>query len=142
MNWCILAPPECPTPSEIKKNYLEKEQYLSEFSTEADLNLVRHNLNVPSKDTIYTKEETESRINDIVQKAIDESLENLDKKMSWVTSGPIETTVGFMEDNQNLPAQMSIQKIFDSIFYDRRVYIEGPTKVDSEAIYTLYASTN
>lgn len=42
----------------------------------------------------------------------------------WVTSGPVETTVGFVEDNMQLPKQMTMQEIFDAIFYNRGASIE------------------
>lgn len=44
----------------------------------------------------------------------------------WITSGSIETTVGFFEDNSKTPEKMSVQEVFDRIFYQKRVSIDTP----------------
>lgn len=44
----------------------------------------------------------------------------------WRTSGPVETTVGFVEDNQELPSQMTLQEILDAIFYGKSISIVTP----------------
>lgn len=44
----------------------------------------------------------------------------------WVTSGPVETTVGFLEDNTVVPKKMSIQEVLDTIFYGKKISITTP----------------
>lgn len=51
------------------------------------------------------------------------------KKVTWLTSGPVETTVGFVEDNSQLPEELTIQEIFDAIFYGKSVSITVPEYV-------------
>lgn len=47
----------------------------------------------------------------------------------WKTSGPVLTTVGFIEDNTELPETMSIQEVFDSIFYGSQLSISADKEV-------------
>jgi hypothetical protein len=42
----------------------------------------------------------------------------------WITSGPVQTTVGFMEDNTSIPPTMTFQEAMDAIFYGKIVDIE------------------
>ena len=35
----------------------------------------------------------------------------------WTTSGPVQTTVGYLEDNNPVPEVMSFQEVMDAIFY-------------------------
>ena len=44
----------------------------------------------------------------------------------WTTSGPVQTTVGFIEDNSVLPDHLSCQEVFDMIFYGKAVKITTP----------------
>ena len=44
----------------------------------------------------------------------------------WKTSGPVETTVGFVEDNSLLNEEVTIQEIFDAIFYGKSLSISIP----------------
>ena len=46
-----------------------------------------------------------------------------DNSPIWKTSGPVLTTVGFVEDNTELPAEMTMQEILDSIFYGSKISI-------------------
>ena len=63
-------------------------------------------------------------------KALKEELEEkvADNQPIWKTSGPVQTTVGFVEDNTPIPTEMSFQEIMDAIFYGKMV------DVTSEAI--------
>lgn len=45
----------------------------------------------------------------------------------WKTSGPVKTTVGFIEDNTQLPEVMSMQEVFDAIFYGNSISITCPS---------------
>lgn len=44
----------------------------------------------------------------------------------WNTSGPVQTTVGFIEDNSVLPDHLSCQEVFDMIFYGKGISISAP----------------
>lgn len=46
--------------------------------------------------------------------------------VKWVTTGPVQTTVGFVEDNTVLPREMTLQQVCDAIFYGRKVGVEAP----------------
>ena len=35
----------------------------------------------------------------------------------WTSSGPVQTTVGYLEDNNSVPEVMSFQEVMDAIFY-------------------------
>lgn len=43
----------------------------------------------------------------------------------WKTSGPVLTTVGFVEDNTELPAELTLQQILDQIFYGSKISISA-----------------
>lgn len=47
------------------------------------------------------------------------------KECVWITSGPVQTTVGFVEDNSEVPAQMTLQEIMDAIFYGKAVDVKS-----------------
>ncbi len=47
----------------------------------------------------------------------------------WHTSGPIESTVGHMEDNSEVPETMTFQEVCDSIFYGKTISITHPDYV-------------
>lgn len=68
-----------------------------------------------------------------VRKAIEERIDNIGADFFWKTSGPVQTTVGMVEDNTELPSKISFQDIMDAIFYGDGVKIEVPK-------YTSYGS--
>lgn len=65
-------------------------------------------------------------LNDVVQEQAND--------MVWNTSGPVQTTVGYVEDNTELPAKVTFQEIMDSIFYGDGVYLEVPPYAEYNAI--------
>lgn len=76
----ILTPGE-ETPSvtpSVTEDYLEKANYLSEFSTEDEQAVVRDNLGVYSKDAVYDKSETASLLNQVITQAIQNHLDTSD----------------------------------------------------------------
>lgn len=54
--------------------YLEKDNYLSEYSTEEEKSVVRENLNIPSKDSVYSKEDVDTQVSTKIRDAIQEYL--------------------------------------------------------------------
>ncbi len=59
-----------------------------------------------------------------VDEKIEETINNL--KPIWITSGAVETTVGFVEDNSIIPTTMTFQEIMDAIFYGKSISIDVP----------------
>lgn len=55
-----------------------------------------------------------------------ESLELSGQCGGWITSGPVQTTVGFVEDNTQLPEHLTCQEIFDLIFYGKEIEVKSP----------------
>ena len=49
----------------------------------------------------------------------------------WTTSGPVETTVGFVEDNTLLPNKLTLQEIMDAIFYGKKIKLTVPDTIQS-----------
>lgn len=46
-------------------------------------------------------------------------------KLVWVTSGPIQTTVGFMEDESSVPQTLTLQEVMDGIFYGKVIDVKA-----------------
>lgn len=44
----------------------------------------------------------------------------------WITSGPVQTTVGFVEDNMDVGEKLNLQEIMDAIFYGKSVDVMSP----------------
>lgn len=51
------------------------------------------------------------------------------KQPVWITSGPVETTVGLVEDGTLLPERLTLQETLDAIFYGKRIKITAPDTV-------------
>lgn len=47
----------------------------------------------------------------------------------WITSGPVQTTVGFVEDESSLPSVMNLQEIMDAIFYGKAIDVVTASSV-------------
>lgn len=67
-------------------------------------------------------------------KAVKESEQKLDEKITdkecvWITSGPVESTVGHVEDNTPMPESMTLQEVCDAIFYGKGICLEVPEYV-------------
>lgn len=71
-----------------------------------------------------------------------EQFENL--QSTWVTSGPIQTTVGFMEDEGEVPPVMTFQEVMDAIFYGKVIDVKAPdtVAVGTNAKVTMYVRGN
>lgn len=78
-NDVIFSPCDNSTESNTTENtdtskYLEKEKYLSEYTTETEKSLVRENIGASSKDSVYTKDETDTKISEKIRNIIQEHL--------------------------------------------------------------------
>lgn len=58
-----------------------------------------------------------------VNKEIEDFIERIGL---WYTAGPVETTVGYVEDGTELPEELTLQEIMDLIFYGKGVDIIAP----------------
>lgn len=45
---------------------------------------------------------------------------------TWITSGPVEKTVGYVEEGTSLSEVLTLQEIMDLIFYGKDVTVESP----------------
>ena len=69
---------------------------------------------------------TLSQVNTLVtnlDEELSEAIEN--KECVWVTSGPVESTVGHVLDNSELSNEMTLQQVMDAIFYGNTVSISA-----------------
>lgn len=64
-----------------------------------------------------------------IQSELTTSIESINNNTKWVTSGPVETTVGFIEDNNEVPQVMTFQEVCDAIFYGKSIQIQAPEYV-------------
>ena len=65
---------------------------------------------------------------------VEEKVKNLQEQITntepiWRTSGPVESTVGHIDDNTPVPATMSLQEVLDAIFYGKGISISAPDYV-------------
>lgn len=61
-----------------------------------------------------------------VTSKIEEQFKKTDSNTFWYTEGPVEATVGFVENNTTLPEKLSLQQIMDLIFYGKGINIIVP----------------
>lgn len=65
----------------------------------------------------------------VTLKQLENSTSNI--QCVWKTSGPVETTVGFIEDNSEVPTEMTLQEVMDAIFYGKSIHLTVPEYVSS-----------
>lgn len=70
---CQIVTDPIPEPSNLPQ-YLEKDNYLSEYETEEQKAIVRENLNIPSKDSVFNKQEVNIEVSKKIREAIQEYL--------------------------------------------------------------------
>lgn len=61
-----------------------------------------------------------------LQSTLENKISEETNQSTWVTSGPVRTTVGFVEDNTQMPKEMTVQQICDAIFYGRQIGVLAP----------------
>lgn len=64
---------------------------------------------------------------DKLKALLDDSIKSATNQSVWIPTGPVRTTVGFVEDNTVMPKVMTVQQICDAIFYGRRTGVEAPS---------------
>ena len=65
---------ETPTNSSQQEEYLIRDNFLSEYQTEEEKSVVRENLNVPSKDSVYSRQDVDTQVSEKIRAAIQEYL--------------------------------------------------------------------
>ena len=70
-------PSTSPTEPSSPSQYLERDNFLSEYTSESEKSIVRENLNVPSKDSVYDKKAIDLEVGRRIQEAVQEYL-NMD----------------------------------------------------------------
>ena len=63
---------------------------------------------------------------DSLDKTLNQAITDATNQTTWVPSGPVRTTVGFVEDNTRMPREMTVQQICDAIFYGRKIGVVAP----------------
>lgn len=70
---------------------------------------------------------TFKQVKDLVEATNTELSEQIkSKECEWITDGPIQATVGHMEDNSPVPSTMTLQEVCDAIFYGQGISISAP----------------
>lgn len=72
---------------------------------------------------LVTLHQVEEKLNE-VKETLSENINS--KECVWITSGPVESTVGHVEDSQEVPQSMTFQEIMDAIFYRKGVSLTVP----------------
>lgn len=116
---------------------LQIDQIIDSLVDDACKSLIQRHINTVQHLTSAEVQQIIKRyatLNLVTKDNIDEFIENAkeeinDAKPVWKTSGPVLTTVGFVEDNTELPKEMSMQEIFDAIFYGSKISIHANPSV-------------
>lgn len=67
-----------PTPEQKSTQYLEKDNFLSEYETEGEKAVVRENLDVYAKESVYTRQESDIKLDESIKKAFEKYLNEED----------------------------------------------------------------
>ena len=63
----------------------------------------------------------------VTKRQLDQKVDNIEfPEATWITSGPVQTTVGFVEDNTDVPVKLTFQEAMDAIFYGKGVDVKSP----------------
>lgn len=54
------------------------------------------------------------------------SIKESTDQTDWIPTGPVETTVGFVEEGTTLPKRLTVQQIMDAIFYEKQTGVIAP----------------
>lgn len=116
---------------------LQLDQIIDQLVSDACKSLIEEHLNTTQHLTSQDVQRIikQYSVNNLVTKEdLEESLLETKQELSeidpiWKTSGPVLTTVGFVEDNTELPTEMTMQEILDSIFYGAKISIHTADRV-------------
>lgn len=103
--------------SEVRKeHYIKQDGSIPFRSTQKGVDAV-------DPQDLVTLHQVEEKISN-VQEAINDVPEPI-----WITSGPVQSTVGHIDDNTEVPEVMTLQEIMDAIFYGTGISLEIPDYV-------------
>lgn len=116
---------------------LQLDQIIEQLVSDACKSLIEEHLNTTQHLTSQDVQRIikQYSVSNLVTKDdLEESLLQTKQDLSklepiWKTSGPVLTTVGFVEDNTELPAEMTVQEILDSIFYGAKISMHVANRV-------------
>lgn len=106
------------------------EQIDEKFNTIDNSEFVKSDGTIPFKATQKGVDAVEAQ--DLVTlHQLEEKLSNEIKNIApvWITTGKVESTVGHVDDNSEVPERMTFQEIMDAIFYGKGVAITVPPSV-------------
>lgn len=63
---------------------------------------------------------------DELSKNFTETINKKTNQTTWVTSGPVRRTVGFVKEHSRMPKEMTMQQIWDAVFYGRQTGVKAP----------------
>lgn len=98
-----------------RQNYVKADGSIPFTSTQEGVDAVKDN-------DLTTLKQVQSLVNTL-QQYVD------NKEAIWTTSGPVESTVGHLEDNTPVPPTMTFQEVCDAIFYGLGISLEVPDYV-------------
>lgn len=67
-----------PTPEQETNQYLERDKFLSEYETEGEKAVVRENLDVYAKESVYNRQESDIKLDESIKKAFEKYLNEED----------------------------------------------------------------
>lgn len=90
-----------PTPEQKSTQYLEKDNFLSEYETEGEKAVVRENLDVYAKESVYTRQESDIKLDESIKKAFEKYLNEEDPH--GILPEVRQMIEGFVRDDGSTP---------------------------------------
>lgn len=112
---------QSPAPTQEGPQYLDRDKFLDEYETEEEKAVVRENLGVYSKDSVYTKLESDTALNEAIKVAFEKYLEQDDPHA--ILPKVRETIKDFVKNDGSTPfkaAQAGVDPIEDDDLTTKR----------------------
>lgn len=117
---------------------VQVDEIIDKLVSEACKSLIQEHLNTTqhlSSSEVRTIVKSYAAENLVTPDKLEEQVEQIQEEIqqsipTWKTSGPVLTTVGFVEDNSEVPSEMTLQEIMDAIFYGSNISLT----VDEETV--------
>lgn len=90
-----------PTPEQKSTQYLERDNFLSEYETEGEKAVVRENLDVYAKESVYTRQESDIKLDESIKKAFEKYLNEEDPH--GILPEVRQMIEGFVRDDGSTP---------------------------------------
>lgn len=108
-----------------KIEQIRKQRYVKPDGSVAFIN-PQKGVDAVDEDDLVTLHQVDDKVLEAAKKLKDQID---DKECIWITSGPVESTVGHVEDNTPVPEKMTFQEVMDAIFYGKGVTLTIPDYV-------------